>query len=322
MNISIVIPIYNVEQYLDRCISSIINQTYKDLEIILVDDGSPDNSLSICEKYAHEDSRIVILNKKNGGLSDARNAGMRIATGDYLLFVDSDDYIELDTCERFSRIISQYPVDIVTGNAKVITGETESLLAHSDFGSNTPVSAEDYLKHELKRETMHMAAWLNLYRLDFLKENALEFEVGLLHEDEEFTPRVFLKAKEVMHVNDPFYNYIIRANSISQKKDMSVNATHLYGTLYRLEQLYETVADEELKNCLKNSLTTKYLNMYQILKDTKSDNKTTYDKEFVLRNSFSRKNQIKAKLFSPILDFDIEPGFTNILLLILLISAI
>ena len=98
--ISVIVPIYNVEDYLHRCVDSIINQTYTNLEIILVDDGSPDNCLKICDEYAKKDSRIKVVHKKNGGLSDARNAGLEIATGEYIGFVDSDDYISLYFYEK------------------------------------------------------------------------------------------------------------------------------------------------------------------------------------------------------------------------------
>ena len=111
--VSIVVPIYNVEKYLEQCIDSIINQTLKDIEIILVDDGSPDNCPQICDDYAKKDSRIKVVHKKNGGLSSARNAGIEVATGDYIGFVDSDDYIELDMYEKMYSIAIENNVDFV-----------------------------------------------------------------------------------------------------------------------------------------------------------------------------------------------------------------
>lgn len=102
---SIIVPIYKVEKYLHKCVNSLVNQTYKDIEIVLVDDGSPDNCPQICDEYAAKDKRINVIHKKNGGLSDARNVGLENCTGKYILFVDSDDYIELDACEKFTKII-------------------------------------------------------------------------------------------------------------------------------------------------------------------------------------------------------------------------
>src|SRR5699024_8305216 len=98
--ISIIVPVYKVENELDRCVQSLMKQTYKNIEIILVDDGSPDQCPKLCEQYAKEDERIRVIHKKNGGLSDARNAGLNLARGEYVLYVDSDDYIEVDSCER------------------------------------------------------------------------------------------------------------------------------------------------------------------------------------------------------------------------------
>ena len=111
--ISVIVPIYNVEKYLDRCVGSIINQTYKNLEIILVDDGSPDNCPQMCDDYAKKDSRIKVVHKENGGLSDARNAGMKVATGEYVSFIDSDDYISLDFYETLLETIVDNDSDIV-----------------------------------------------------------------------------------------------------------------------------------------------------------------------------------------------------------------
>ena len=111
--ISVIVPIYNVEKYLERCVESIINQTYKNLEIILVDDGSPDNCPQMCDDYAKKDSRIKVVHKKNGGLSDARNAGMKVATGEYVSFIDSDDYISLDFYETLLETIVDNDSDIV-----------------------------------------------------------------------------------------------------------------------------------------------------------------------------------------------------------------
>ena len=115
--VSIIVPVYKVEIELDRCVHSLVNQTHPNIEIILVDDGSPDTCPELCDQYAKEDNRIKVVHKENGGLSDARNAGLKKATGDYILYVDSDDYIDLDSCERLLNAIGDQEVDIVVGNA-------------------------------------------------------------------------------------------------------------------------------------------------------------------------------------------------------------
>ena len=118
--LSVIVPIYNVEQYLKKCLNSIVNQTYKDLEIILVDDGSPDGCPQLCDEYASLDNRIKVIHKKNGGLSSARNAGLDIATGDYVTFVDSDDYLETDIYEKVINIFEDHSADIVSMRTQLV----------------------------------------------------------------------------------------------------------------------------------------------------------------------------------------------------------
>src|SRR5690606_26345471 len=122
-----------------KCVYSLINQTYESIEIILVNDGSPDNCPKMCNDYAKEDSRIKVIHKKNGGLSDARNAGIYKAKGDYILFVDSDDHIDLDSCERFVTIMGSNKPDIVVGNAMKIEGNNISNMIHSTNTEGTMV---------------------------------------------------------------------------------------------------------------------------------------------------------------------------------------
>lgn len=115
--VSVIVPIYNVEKYLDRCMESLLNQTLKDIEIIMVDDGSPDNCPQMCDEYAKKDRRIKVVHKKNGGLSDARNAGLKVATGEYVAFVDSDDYQSLNTYEELYHQAESGDYDVVYGGA-------------------------------------------------------------------------------------------------------------------------------------------------------------------------------------------------------------
>ena len=162
--ISIVVPIYKVEQYLDKCVNSLINQTYKEIEIILVDDGSPDRCPEMCDKYAQEDTRIKVIHKVNGGLSDARNYGLKESLGDYVLFVDSDDYIDVETCEKFISIIEDNRPDIVVGNAYRLENNKKYFMKHTLNTNKKMIRGTEYLKQELKSGTMYMAAWLNLYK--------------------------------------------------------------------------------------------------------------------------------------------------------------
>lgn len=125
--ISVIIPIYNVEKEIHRCVDSVINQTLEDIEIILVDDGSPDNCSIICDEYGEKDKRVRVIHKENGGLSDARNVGLLESSGEYILFVDSDDYIDSRTCEKFYSSAEEH-IDILVGDAVKIDGKNEILL--------------------------------------------------------------------------------------------------------------------------------------------------------------------------------------------------
>ncbi len=295
--ISIIVPVYNVEPYLNNCVSSLINQTYKNIEIILVDDGSPDQCPAICDAYALEDRRITVIHKKNGGLSDARNAGIKKATGEYILFVDSDDYIEIDTCEKLSEIINSHEVDIVVGNARKVEDGECYPIKHTYIPKKDVISGCEYLKLELRKGTMHMAAWLNLYKRSFLINNQLSFEVGLLHEDEEFTPRAFLKANSVLGTSSTFYNYLIREGSITTSKKKLKNAEHIMKTCKKLEKIYERIEDSELKALLKDNLVDKFLNTFQNARLYNRKYKALVDKSFLKNKAYTKRNRFRVILF-------------------------
>jgi glycosyltransferase involved in cell wall biosynthesis len=168
VKISIIVPVYNVEQYLDKCVQSLIRQTYPHIEIILVDDGSTDQCPALCDEYRKQDDRIKVIHKSNGGLSEARNFGLSAATGEFILFVDSDDYIEEDSCLRFIEAMNGQKRDIVVGNAKIFNNRKIKLMKHSYITKGICVTGPDYLEMELKNGTMYMAACLNLYNRIFL----------------------------------------------------------------------------------------------------------------------------------------------------------
>lgn len=255
--ISIIVPIYKVENYLQKCIDSICKQTYIELELILVDDGSPDECPYLCDKYASIDSRIRVLHKKNGGLSDARNAGLRIATGKYVLFVDSDDYIELDTCARFISIANKYGADIVTGEARQI--ENDQIIPLKNYNSGNEIcTGKQYLKLQLKSDLWRISAWINFYKRDFLIENNLFFKFGIYHEDTEWTPRVFYLASKVISLNYCFYNYIVRDGSIMTQKSTTKSSKDLMVICKKNVEYFSGISDRELQALLYNHMIRLY----------------------------------------------------------------
>lgn len=292
MVFSIIIPIYKVQDYLEKCVNSVCNQTYREIEIILVDDGSPDNCPSMCDEYARLDSRIKVIHKENGGLSDARNRGMAIATGDYILFVDSDDYIETDTCERFLPFAKKR-YDILIGDAIVEGGVYDV----SHISSNGVFDGVTYYKKALREQKAPVVAWINAYSKEFLKNNNLNFKFGILHEDVEFTPRAFLVANTVVCTHIPFYHYMIRSNSITTKKDKRKNNSDLYHTCLEHEAIFRKIQDEELKNMLLDSLVKSYLSLFQESKAYQYGEEYIH-KDFCRRNAYEKRTKWKSKLFA------------------------
>lgn len=292
MLFSFIVPIYNVENYIEKCIDSLINQTFRDIEIILVDDESPDNCPKICERYAKVDNRIKVIHKKNGGLSDARNAGLKIATGDYVIFVDSDDYIDINTCKNFA-FYAKKNYDILIGEAVVENAK----LNLSHIKSDNIMTGEEYLLNAYRAGKAPMAVWLNVYRRKFLLNNNLKFKYGILHEDEEFTPRTFLNAKRVFCTNIIFYHYIIRDNSITTKEDKRKNANDLYKTCCELEIIYGNIQKKELRNYLLDSLAVKYLNMFQVGKLYQYGEEYLH-KDFIKKNAKMKRTRYKTYIYS------------------------
>ena len=212
--ISIVLPVYNVENYLERCLKTVIAQTYKNIEIILVNDGSTDGSLKICEKYRFADSRIKIVNKENGGLSDARNVGIRNSNGEYITFIDSDDTVESDYVEYLYNLIKRSNVDMAVCAHTVVIEKTNSKFIVST--DNILLSDKIAIKNMLYSNKVDTSAWAKLYKKSLFDE--INYPKGMLFEDIATTYKLFLKAKKIIFGSQSKYNYMIRENSITTQK--------------------------------------------------------------------------------------------------------
>lgn len=291
MLFSIIVPVYKVKDYLDRCVQSVLSQSFTDFELILVDDGSPDECGEMCDAWQQKDDRIKVVHKQNGGLSSARNAGIEVAKGEYVLFIDSDDYIVEGSLEKLSKF-ADVRADVLTYDGVTVGGNYD--LNH--VKKEEMLTGKEFLKESLLQNLMPMVACLNCIRRDFLIENELRFKEGIRHEDEEFTPRLFFKAQKVLTTGVDLYRYIIRDNSITTAKDLRPNARDLYQTLESLENMYIEVEDEEFKDLLLDSLATKYLSLFFVGKLYKYG-KEFVKKDFVKRTAKSNKNRKKAKMF-------------------------
>ena len=210
--ITIIVPVYKVEKYIDNCIESLTNQTYTNIEIILVNDGSPDNCPSICEKWKKIDNRIVLLNKENGGLSDARNAGMKIAKGDYFIFVDSDDYVSKDYVAYLFDILESTQADIAVGKMEKFMEGSSPKVERIDREYVLKFNATEAIKEFLYEKHFTTNASCKIYKKELFE--GVEFPVGKKYEDLYTLYRVVSKCDVVAYGNRPIYYYLVRSDSI------------------------------------------------------------------------------------------------------------
>lgn len=209
--ISVIVPVYKVEAYIDRCIQSIVDQTYKNLEIILVDDGSPDNCGVICDEWAAKDCRIKVIHKKNGGLSDARNAGLAVATGALISFVDSDDWIEPTFMDELYAAMVENNADIAECDVTYVN-EAGRVLNIRMTADVTIQGKLDALTRLVLEDGVYQTVWNKLYRCYVI--DGLLFEKGKCNEDDFWTYQVFDEIERLTVVHKPLYNYLQRGSSI------------------------------------------------------------------------------------------------------------
>ena len=210
-DLSVIVPVYRVESYLDRCVQSIVDQTYTNLEIILVDDGSPDNCPAMCDAWAERDSRIRVIHKENGGLSDARNVGMALATGEFIAFIDSDDWIAPEMLEKLVYALQRDDSDIAACTVQMVWEDdrpSELLTVQRSC-----VLERDEAQRALLRESLlKQPVWYKLYRRDRVKD--IPFEVGRYHEDVFWSYQAVGRAWRVSLIEDIGYYYFQRGGSI------------------------------------------------------------------------------------------------------------
>lgn len=247
--VSIIVPVYNVEKYLAKCLDSIINQTYKNIEIICVNDGSTDNSFGILKDYAQKDGRIKIINRENGGLSVARNSGLEVATGEYCYFIDPDDWIELYTIEKLVKIITTHDVDVVVHSAENIS--------ENDSCSETAQICQDWIDSYSKpngiydvpigiKKEIPIVTWNKLYKMNIMDKFHCRFPEGLVNEDELFVWEYMIHCKNYYYVDEKLYNYLRRTDSITGRLDKSHHVLDIFEIqkrIYKVVEKYKNIED-------------------------------------------------------------------------------
>ncbi len=207
--ISVIVPVYNVEAYLAKCVDSILGQTYDNLEVILVDDGSPDRCGAICDSYAVSDPRVVVIHKENGGLSDARNAGIDIAKGRYITFVDSDDYLALDCIECLYQNLQTHDADISV--ISFLSPSGDDLTVDDRISITECFDAEQAIVEMLHAGKISVSAWGKLYHKDAFR--AIRFPCGMWYEDLATAYKFAMQAKKIVWTNHVGYYYVMRSSS-------------------------------------------------------------------------------------------------------------
>lgn len=264
--VSVIVPVYNVENYVERCLNSLVQQTYPNLEIIVVNDGSSDNSLSICERYARDYANVSVYSQINGGLSAARNTGLKYAHGAYVMFVDSDDYVSLSCIEMMVKHMEECdicePCNMSIDENNVI----------SDYNYHSIGNIQDYDLSKDNAALMRAALFVrgNMYRMDFL--NGLFFPEGLVHEDIYYSTILFNRVKRIYVEPEAIYYYFIRSDSIMNKAN-----NKMFDMFKIMKRLYAYYEEHDLKN-------------YELLEKV-------YVRNFLISVMFKRARNIDPKYY-------------------------
>lgn len=239
--ISVIVPIYKVEEYLEECVQSILNQTYQNFELILVDDASPDNCGKMCDAYAEKDEKVKVIHKENGGLSSARNAGLEIAEGDYIVFIDSDDYIRDCYLEDMVTLAEQNDADLVACHFT----KAEVLKEWDDTDSQIIYHGEEIIDNRYTNDVVMTVAWNKLYHRKFFFDYGLRYPHGKIHEDNFLTPQILYRAKCMVITGKSLYFYRVRENSIVTSSFTEKRLDKLESIEYNL-RFYHDIGKQQL----------------------------------------------------------------------------
>lgn len=293
---SIIIPVYNVEDYLEECLYSAVNQSLREIEIIAVNDGSTDRSLEILKKYEKKYENFIIIDQENKGLSGARNSGLKVAKGKYIYFLDSDDYIELDLVEKCYNYSEDNNLDIVAFDAKVFYTDfnENDIINKFNYDRNNIIKSETlkgktFLKNIISSNQYRSSVCLHFYNRSFLIDNKINFYEGILHEDELFTFKCLLKCNNVRYYPNKFFNRRVRPNSIMSSSKSIKNSIGYYIVA---EEIYSLIKED--KELIKDKYIIKHLsNIYYLAVNLLINRDNDSEKSF-------KKKLIKSILSKPL----------------------
>lgn len=300
--ISIIVPVYNIENYISKCLDSLLIQTIKEIEIIVVDDGSTDSSGEICNEYSLKDNRVVVIHKKNGGLSSARNTGLEIAKGEYVGFVDGDDWIAEDMFEFLHNISITHDADISICGHFIVDGELVDPIRND--GDIKVLNHAEALSAILLDDEINSFAWDKLYKRELFID--LSYPVGRRFEDIAFTYLIFNRAKKVVQANVSKYFYVRRNGSICIQTN-PLNQLHIfYGFHERyLFALNKSEVHATLPVLLKKSLDHGFNAIYNLLLLKDYPNKELYISEFNERFALYKDVKLRDKGLSHVVKMNL-----------------
>lgn len=313
--ITVIVPIYNVENYLKRCVDSIIQQKYNNLEIILVDDGSDDNSGKLCDEYTHTDSRIIVIHKENGGLSDARNAGIAIAKGEYISFVDSDDWIELDMISTLADLL-------VANNAELAV--CEPYYVYGDYVKNLHLNGSVFILNKIdaiglliEDRKFRTNAWNKLYARR-LFEN-IRFPIGKYYEDIYIMHMIYDLCSQIIFVNRQLYYYFQRNESIVHMSKLEPLLDFIEGS--EIRYLYLIKKYPELEKKLSTAVIASILSVFRSISIKKINCNNEQKKKLIVKFKEFNRNTVIINL-APRLKMEYILFFISVDLFYLLVKPL
>ena len=296
MKYDLVIPVYNIENELDRCLNSILHQTYGNFRVIMADDGSADGSSRIAKEYARRDPRFEYYRKKHGGLSDARNFCIAKTFCEYMLFIDGDDYIEPDALETIESELSAAPVDVLEFNGWFEENGEKTGRVNSYYKDAGVVKkGMDFMIDNVKNGCLVAPVWLKAVRGSLIRDNNHLFAKGLLHEDELWTPKLYVMADTVKYMDKCLYHYVQREGSIMHQENREIHARHAKQIFRRLEVCYNglPITGRE-RRILTSYLSRQMIGACQI---SGKEGASLRDKKFIIRNAKDFRSIGKMLLF-------------------------
>lgn len=298
--VSVVIPVYNTEKYLRACLSSVINQTYSNIEIIIINDGSSDDSALICKEYSKSDERITFIDKDNEGVSVARNIGITLAKGEWIYFLDSDDFLDFNAFEKLINTASDTNCDVIQfGLRRLMVGNIVS--------ENKPSNYQEYQDLELfleENELKPVSACLHFFKSSVIKNNKIKFNEKLKHnEDMLFVYSLYCHLKKIVVINDILYNLVLREDSVSHKP---IEIRVLRDKLLFLSELCDYVRKQKLIKQYKEEINNLFKNFFVTAVYYKEYRYYKYNLQMDFRILYSKNKDILNRSFISVANYNID----------------